>query len=211
MLENENPTIYNVSDSDGNRDENFYDKLIASEEISRYGFDPNRINPLDIPSIPTPIERSVHLALQSIDKDYNEDGVVSTNNNGNDPLSILRAAGMLPPGIDEHDDNIIRVRDEIKLKFPNVFRLPYFVPADELKSSLMIPTLPKILPQSSGKRDAIEAVEVFDVIRNIQDPEHPLTLEQLNVVNLDHVTVKDVPDGKNLGIDEYSMVDIKFT
>ena len=75
----------------------------------------------------------------------------------------------------------------------------------------MIPTLPKILPQSSGKRDAIEAVEVFDVIRNIQDPEHPLTLEQLNVVILDHVTVKDVPAGKNLGIDEYSMVDIKFT
>lgn len=30
--------------------------------------------------------------------------------------------------------------------------------------------------------DPIDARELFDLIRDIQDPEHPLTLEQLNVV-----------------------------
>lgn len=51
-------------------------------------------------------------------------------------------------------------------------------------------------PQSSldtqHKRDEITSEEVFDIIRNIQDPEHPLTLEQLNVVRLDMVDVVDV-------------------
>lgn len=32
---------------------------------------------------------------------------------------------------------------------------------------------------------------VFDLIRNIEDPEHPLTLEQLRVVSLDQVTVNN--------------------
>ncbi|TNV75450.1 hypothetical protein FGO68_gene11171 [Halteria grandinella] len=41
--------------------------------------------------------------------------------------------------------------------------------------------------------DEIDAYEVFDMLRHINDPEHPLTLEQLNVVSphlitLDHAT-----------------------
>ena len=51
-------------------------------------------------------------------------------------------------------------------------------------------------PQSSldtqHDRDEITSEEVFDIIRNIQDPEHPLTLEQLNVVRLDMVDVVDL-------------------
>ncbi|KAH9251302.1 hypothetical protein BASA81_010856 [Batrachochytrium salamandrivorans] len=35
----------------------------------------------------------------------------------------------------------------------------------------------------------IDAEEIFDLIRNINDPEHPLTLEQLNVARQDLVTV----------------------
>ncbi|KAK6043651.1 hypothetical protein COOONC_18844 [Cooperia oncophora] len=30
--------------------------------------------------------------------------------------------------------------------------------------------------------DPIDALEIFDLIRDINDPEHPYTLEQLNVV-----------------------------
>ncbi|KAJ3043421.1 Mitotic spindle-associated MMXD complex subunit MIP18 [Rhizophlyctis rosea] len=50
--------------------------------------------------------------------------------------------------------------------------------------------------------DMIDADEVFDLIRHINDPEHPLTLEQLNVTQLDliqvdpvasHVTVRFTP------------------
>lgn len=39
----------------------------------------------------------------------------------------------------------------------------------------------------------IDAQEVYDLIKNINDPEHPLTLEQLSVVNCDHITVKHGP------------------
>ncbi|KAJ1659034.1 Cytosolic iron-sulfur assembly component 2B [Dispira simplex] len=40
-------------------------------------------------------------------------------------------------------------------------------------------------------QDAIDQQEIFDLIRNINDPEHPLTLEQLNVTQYDHVQVED--------------------
>ncbi|KAJ2350659.1 MIP18 protein galla-2 [Coemansia erecta] len=39
--------------------------------------------------------------------------------------------------------------------------------------------------------DPIDADEVYDLIRNINDPEHPLTLEQLHVTNRDHIYVDD--------------------
>jgi metal-sulfur cluster biosynthetic enzyme len=39
--------------------------------------------------------------------------------------------------------------------------------------------------------DAVDAREVFDHIRNINDPEHPLTLEELNVVDESHIKVDD--------------------
>ena len=39
-----------------------------------------------------------------------------------------------------------------------------------------------------------DAREIFDHIRNINDPEHPLTLEQLNVVNLKDILVEDPGD-----------------
>ena len=42
-----------------------------------------------------------------------------------------------------------------------------------------------------GIFEPIDSGEVFDHIRNLIDPEHPLTLEQLNVVNVEHVMVDD--------------------
>jgi len=39
--------------------------------------------------------------------------------------------------------------------------------------------------------DPIDAEEIFDLIRSISDPEHPLTLEQLNVTQCEHITVDD--------------------
>ncbi len=40
-------------------------------------------------------------------------------------------------------------------------------------------------------RDPFDAREIFDLIRNINDPEHPLTLEQLDVVKIEDVAVDD--------------------
>ncbi|KAG5677248.1 hypothetical protein PVAND_007020 [Polypedilum vanderplanki] len=37
--------------------------------------------------------------------------------------------------------------------------------------------------------DPIDAREVFDLIRSINDPEHPLTLEELHVLEENHITV----------------------
>lgn len=37
--------------------------------------------------------------------------------------------------------------------------------------------------------DPIDAREIFDLIRDIKDPEHPLTLEELNVVREDQIVI----------------------
>ncbi|XP_035738664.1 MIP18 family protein galla-2-like [Vespa mandarinia] len=49
--------------------------------------------------------------------------------------------------------------------------------------------------------DAFDAREVFDIIRNINDPEHPLTLEELNVVEQNLIQVNDAEN----------IVNVKFT
>jgi len=48
---------------------------------------------------------------------------------------------------------------------------------------------------SAGRlRDRTDRDEIFDILRNIQDPEHPLTLEQLGVVSRNQIEVHDVLD-----------------
>ncbi len=37
--------------------------------------------------------------------------------------------------------------------------------------------------------DEIDEREIFDYIRSIQDPEHPLTLEELNVLDIESVNI----------------------
>lgn len=53
--------------------------------------------------------------------------------------------------------------------------------------------------EEEDDEDIIDAQEIFDLISNISDPEHPLTLAQLAVVNL--VDIK-VTHGANKGISE---------
>lgn len=65
---------------------------------------------------------------------------------------------------------------------------------DALRSPAFVPARPveeKFALEGHTKRDAIDEEEVFMIIRNIQDPEHPLTLEQLNVVCESHIEVHD--------------------
>lgn len=60
---------------------------------------------------------------------------------------------------------------------------------------------PKIFAQSSSRKrdlcfndelvDEVDALEIFDLIKNINDPEHPVSLEQLNVVRPEHIYIKD--------------------
>lgn len=46
-------------------------------------------------------------------------------------------------------------------------------------------------PSNRGIRDPIDALEIFDLIRHITDPEHPLSLEALGVVTLENIMVED--------------------
>ncbi|GAB5032471.1 mitotic spindle-associated mmxd complex subunit mip18 [Nannochloropsis oceanica] len=50
-------------------------------------------------------------------------------------------------------------------------------------------------------RDVFTSEEVFELVRNLNDPEHPLTLEQLKVATLENVRVDDA----------HSTVRIRFT
>ncbi|KAK9765207.1 MIP18 protein galla-2 [Basidiobolus ranarum] len=45
--------------------------------------------------------------------------------------------------------------------------------------------------EDESTQDPFDEQEIFELIKNINDPEHPLTLEQLNVVQQDHVHVDD--------------------
>ncbi|XP_076243837.1 MIP18 family protein galla-2 isoform X2 [Calliopsis andreniformis] len=49
--------------------------------------------------------------------------------------------------------------------------------------------------------DEFDAREIFDLIRNINDPEHPLTLEELNVVEQSLIEIDD----------KANKVNVKFT
>jgi len=52
-------------------------------------------------------------------------------------------------------------------------------------------------PRTDGKerrrlrRDPFTSDEIYNMIRTIQDPEHNLTLEQLSIVNVDHIEIYD--------------------
>jgi len=50
-------------------------------------------------------------------------------------------------------------------------------------------------------REAVDALEVFELIRRVRDPEHPVSLEQLKVVSADLVSVDDAA----------GTVDVQFT
>ena len=102
-------------------------------------------------------------------------------------VSLLETVGLAVP--DSTQD---------MLRYPT-FRVTPVKEDDEEESKTDTATASEI------SRDKIDAEEVFDIIRNIQDPEHPNTLEELAVVSLEQVKVVD--EGPNLK----STVDVRFT
>ena len=71
---------------------------------------------------------------------------------------------------------------------------------DVSKSSLLDPP-DNFEYDNEFEREPITNQEVFEHIRNLNDPEHPLTLEQLNVVSLNNIIV----------LDSENIVHIRFT
>ncbi|GIL65309.1 hypothetical protein Vafri_19117 [Volvox africanus] len=61
----------------------------------------------------------------------------------------------------------------------------------ERKSTVRIKSGQRTEASAAEGREPIDALEIFDHIRDINDPEHPYTLEQLNVVSEEQIEVDD--------------------
>ena len=84
--------------------------------------------------------------------------------------------------------------------FPVASSHPLSSSESPLGLSPPLPSCPPSPPPGVA-RDPWDNVEVFELIRRINDPEHPLTLEQLNVLQLPLLKVDD----------EGNSVDLRFT
>ena len=68
---------------------------------------------------------------------------------------------------------------------------------DNLNPLIHQRTTPRVRVKTSQEldnniRDPFDSREIFDLIRDINDPEHPLTLEDLHVVSEEDIKVDDV-------------------
>ena len=63
--------------------------------------------------------------------------------------------------------------------------------APKVHSTLGRRQLTEAETSDEAAKDPFDSREIFDLIRDINDPEHPLTLEQLNVVEVGKVEVDD--------------------
>lgn len=140
---------------------------------------------------PTAAERSVAIALSE---------AAYAQSTADSSLDILQRSGFAL-------FNPQRIHKECRaIRFPS-----YSPGAEQIKDSDKH-TSSDTITQNDDERDEITSEEVFDIIRNIQDPEHPLTLEQLNVVRIDMVDVVDLSVGtvNNSGKRRFSTVHVHF-
>ena len=60
-----------------------------------------------------------------------------------------------------------------------------------IRSELAQGTIPAKLTFTDSERENFDSDEIFDLIRSIRDPEHPLSLEELNVVKSELIKVEE--------------------
>lgn len=161
----------------------YSESVVKNSASTNHFFDSND----ETTSIQSVDERSVWMALQDITQQSQQQTHHPKTNLKNafvevaaktTPLQILKDAGFY-------------VDTQIQ------FTLPVFQPLKSRSTNC------KSTPTT--QRDPFDEEEIFDMIRTINDPEHPLTLEQLNVVNLHDIHVLDHPK------DGQSTVHISFT
>ena len=56
-------------------------------------------------------------------------------------------------------------------------------------------TTPDSTDDDDETYEPIDSAEIFDLLASINDPEHPLTLAQLAVINLDDITITNAVNG----------------
>lgn len=198
-LENANPTIHNVSlrrqltkNAIGYSSINAYNPPVISSNTTDNdaGAWDHEQPHTTMGGLGHPHERSVHEALSSLG------GSQKTP-----LLDILSTAGFSLSPLTENERYYLTKT----APFRNVF-CEKDVDSDSVGTATTATT--------TGERELVDAEEVFDMIRDISDPEHPLTLEQLKVVNLEHIEVIDnhpAAHQDESGDSSLSSVDVQFT
>ncbi|KAG7374376.1 iron-sulfur cluster assembly protein [Nitzschia inconspicua] len=124
----------------------------------------------------------------------------ATNGKG---VHLLRQAGLDIP-ISTHSKLIAGSGPIFQLAAEKTASIPSDISLQEGASTAATPQIKK--KRKAQSDDVLTAGEVFDIIRNIQDPEHPHTLEQLGVVSLEQVELLETTSNSNS-----TMVNVRFT
>ena len=145
-------------------------------------------------------ERSVTLALSAAayhsSSPANNSALESLSSSSRPRLEILHQAGFAL----YHPKHIHKQCKAIR--YPSYAPSVHFTKEEEKKKNMVV-SAGGDEDKQPPKRDIITTEEVFRIIRNIQDPEHPLTLEQLNVVRMELITVVDLLGGEeNTDVDD---------
>ena len=154
-------------------------------------------------------DRSVALALSAA-----AHAASSTTDNNNENTSSSKLEILQQAGFALYNPKTIH-------KQCKAIRYPSFTPSKH-KTKINIESTEwqalhtTVEKKEEEKRDTITPNEIFDIVRNIQDPEHPLTLEQLNVVRLELINVVDLKGDSSNDRDghirkKFSTVHVQFT
>ncbi|KAJ1039520.1 hypothetical protein NDA10_005343 [Ustilago hordei] len=141
-------------------------------------------------------DHSIHSSVQSVGKAPSGNGIAtigsctSAISSSNLAASFARATRSTI----DHDDEEEEEQDEhhVDMLASSSSPSPPALPDTELSSYRGKVDLP-----TSTLEESIDNQEIYDLIRSITDPEHPLTLEQLAVVNANHITVSHGDQARN--------------
>jgi metal-sulfur cluster biosynthetic enzyme len=182
IKDNENPVVLTVDKRP--RHSTREKQPLGYERIRRLGIDDTSVGAWPQLHARTVAEQAVCRALQDVAR--------ATNGRG---VSLLRKAGAVIPVTSRKQQQ-------------HVLRGPMFIPADAADEWTSRPlATTSAVPQNH--RDPVDADEIFEIIRNIQDPEHPLSLEQLGVVSRQQTLV--IERTEENGVAPLSLVQVRFT
>jgi len=220
--ENANPTVYAVSQKEEKQELSYAATSLLQRLDCKEAHQYDSLFHLQPNLLLTPAERSIQSALASVHETLKNDPTGEDN-----ALGLIHLAGihtsypsaqtnLAHPGTTTRDTNV------------DTRKICFFQPSSSSASKGESSSTSTI-----KNRDQLTQREVFDIIRNIQDPEHPLTLEQLNVVSHAHVRVvdrhpmlstlggrdqqhqqeekKEVDGNEGKDEEEHSIIEIRFT
>ena len=152
---------------------------------------------------PSPADQAVAHAIMDVWEASHGEGV-----------SILRKAGV---GIPKYSSRSLQNATAGSRRGGTTNSSSRFVPASVLAARNR--EFQTDLETIQGQRDSITPDEIFDIVRNIQDPEHAgVSLEQLRVVSRGQIDVNDCMDATttsggdtNEGPAQFPSVTVRFT